>query len=338
MTSMKKESQEFFNQCERQDSTGGSHCVESEDQMLEATSISHQISKKSNSSVPAPREGCLIAFPPNKSPPHLHTDLELTDVLPNQECGKLGILHCHPSPSAPAPPVDRSAEDENSEDLAKEEVEEEEENEPLSIWPPASDAGWKDWVWYVVTFPIVFCLVCTVPDVRREGLRNMFVLTFVMSIGWIAAFTWVMVWFATAISETCGLDEHIMGLTVLAAGTSVPDLLTSMIVAREGHGDMAVSSSIGSNIFDVTVGLPIPWMLYGLIKDGKPVAIKNEALEICVMLLMMMLFFTIGTVMCHNWVMTKSMGASLMVLYFSFEVIAVCLTFLPKGSLKLIHA
>jgi sodium/potassium/calcium exchanger 2 len=50
-----------------------------------------------------------------------------------------------------------------------------------------------------------------------------------------------------------------MGLTFLAAGTSVPDLLTSVIVARQGHGDMAVSSSIGSNIFDVLVGLPFPW-------------------------------------------------------------------------------
>lgn len=41
---------------------------------------------------------------------------------------------------------------------------------------------------------------------------------------------------------------------MLAAGTSVPDLLTSVIVARKGFGDMAISSSIGSNIFDITVG------------------------------------------------------------------------------------
>ena len=47
---------------------------------------------------------------------------------------------------------------------------------------------------------------------------------------------------------------QIIGLTVLAAGTSVPDLLTSVIVARKGFGDMAISSSIGSNIFDITVG------------------------------------------------------------------------------------
>ena len=45
-----------------------------------------------------------------------------------------------------------------------------------------------------------------------------------------------------------------MGLTFLAAGTSIPDLITSVLVAKQGLGDMAVSSSIGSNIFDITVG------------------------------------------------------------------------------------
>ncbi len=56
----------------------------------------------------------------------------------------------------------------------------------------------------------------------------------------------------------CGRKEccvlQVMGLTILAAGTSIPDLITSVIVARKGLGDMAVSSSIGSNIFDVCVG------------------------------------------------------------------------------------
>lgn len=49
-----------------------------------------------------------------------------------------------------------------------------------------------------------------------------------------------------------------MGLTILAAGTSIPDLITSVIVARKGLGDMAVSSSVGSNIFDITVGYVRP--------------------------------------------------------------------------------
>lgn len=68
------------------------------------------------------------------------------------------------------------------------------------------------------------------------------------------AFSWLHHFFVLQVGETIGISEEIMGLTILAAGTSIPDLITSVIVARKGLGDMAVSSSVGSNIFDITVG------------------------------------------------------------------------------------
>ena len=52
-----------------------------------------------------------------------------------------------------------------------------------------------------------------------------------------------------------------MGITFLAAGTSVPDTIASVMVARNGYGDMAVSNSIGSNVFDILLGLGLPWFL-----------------------------------------------------------------------------
>lgn len=50
---------------------------------------------------------------------------------------------------------------------------------------------------------------------------------------------------ADVIGQVAKIPIEIMGLTFLAAGTSVPDLITSVIVAKKGLGDMAVSSSIG---------------------------------------------------------------------------------------------
>ena len=70
----------------------------------------------------------------------------------------------------------------------------------------------------------------------------------------VGVYSYLMVWWATEVGCAFGIPDAVMGLTFLAAGTSVPDLLTSVIVARQGKGDMAVSSSIGSNIFDVLVG------------------------------------------------------------------------------------
>ena len=61
----------------------------------------------------------------------------------------------------------------------------------------------------------------------------------------------------------------LMGFTFLEAGTSVPDLITTVIVARMSEGDMTLSSSIGRNIFVIFFGLPVTWTLYCLI-GSKP--------------------------------------------------------------------
>ncbi|KAI4467413.1 sodium/potassium/calcium exchanger [Holotrichia oblita] len=93
-------------------------------------------------------------------------------------------------------------------------------------------------------------------QMKREFGKKFFPVTFIGSILWIAAYSYLMVWWANMVGETVLIPPEVMGLTFLAAGTSIPDLITSVIVARKGFGDMAVSSSVGSNIFDVTVGSP----------------------------------------------------------------------------------
>ena len=62
-----------------------------------------------------------------------------------------------------------------------------------------------------------------------------------------------MVWFATVLGDASNIPIEVMGLTFLAAGTSVPDLITSVIVAKKGLGDMAVSSSIGIFFLDFQI-------------------------------------------------------------------------------------
>ncbi|MEQ2161155.1 hypothetical protein GOODEAATRI_006932, partial [Goodea atripinnis] len=133
----------------------------------------------------------------------------------------------------------------------KEGEEDEDEGQPLSLaWP---DTPRKQFT-YLFILPIVFPLWLTLPDVRRETSEKFFPITFIGAICWIAFFSYLMVWWAHQVGETFYITEEIMGLTILAAGTSIPDLITSVIVARKGLGDMAVSSSVGSNIFDITVG------------------------------------------------------------------------------------
>ncbi len=112
--------------------------------------------------------------------------------------------------------------------------------------------------------------------------------TFFGSIIWIAIYSYLMVWWATTTGKTFDIPDAIMGLTFLAAGTSVPDLITSVLVAKQGKGDMAVSSSVGSNIFDVTVGLPFPWLLYTAVFQ-QPVEVQSQGAGCSIIMLFIML-------------------------------------------------
>ncbi|HAC50384.1 MAG TPA: sodium:calcium antiporter, partial [Sulfitobacter sp.] len=48
-----------------------------------------------------------------------------------------------------------------------------------------------------------------------------------------------------------GLSEAVIGLTIVAVGTSMPELVTSVIAARRGQSDVALGNVVGSNIFNI---------------------------------------------------------------------------------------
>ncbi|KAM9826584.1 sodium/potassium/calcium exchanger 1-like isoform X2 [Syngnathus typhle] len=199
---------------------------------------------------------------------------------------------------------------------------EEEENEPLSLdWPESR----RKQVTYLLLLPIVFPLWLTLPDVRNPTSKKYFAFTFIGTILWIAVFSYLMVWWAHQVGETIGISEEIMGLTILAAGTSIPDLITSVIVARKGLGDMAVSSSVGSNIFDITIGLPVPWLLYSLMHNGQPVTVSSNGLFCAIVLLFLMLLFVIISIATCHWKMSRTLGLTMFALYFVFLVLSVLL-------------
>jgi cation:H+ antiporter len=63
-------------------------------------------------------------------------------------------------------------------------------------------------------------------------------------------------WFvqgAVALAQTLGVSDVVIGLTVVAAGTSLPEVAATVVAAARGHRDMAVGNVLGSNIFNLTV-------------------------------------------------------------------------------------
>lgn len=56
---------------------------------------------------------------------------------------------------------------------------------------------------------------------------------------------------ASALALACGMSERVVGLTILAVGTSLPELATSIVAARKGSKGMALGNAIGSNLFNI---------------------------------------------------------------------------------------
>jgi cation:H+ antiporter len=80
---------------------------------------------------------------------------------------------------------------------------------------------------------------------------------------------------AVTVATLLGLSEAVIGLTIVAIATSLPELVTSIIACRKGHADLAVGNVVGSNLFNIllvlgltgtiaTVDVPTPWGFYDL--------------------------------------------------------------------------
>ena len=70
---------------------------------------------------------------------------------------------------------------------------------------------------------------------------------------------------ATGIANKLGLSERIISLTIIAFGTSLPELVTTIVSSKKGEQDLLLGNIIGSNIFNICVVLGIPVAIFGTI-------------------------------------------------------------------------
>jgi cation:H+ antiporter len=74
---------------------------------------------------------------------------------------------------------------------------------------------------------------------------------------------------ATRIARNLGVSEWLIGVSIVALGTSLPELTSSLIAAKKGHGEMAIGNVFGSNIFNIL-------MVIGTVSLIKPLTIGEE--------------------------------------------------------------
>ncbi|XP_013382398.1 sodium/potassium/calcium exchanger 3 [Lingula anatina] len=172
--------------------------------------------------------------------------------------------------------------------------------------------------YWVAMLPVSALLFLTVPDSRRGGVwKRLFLLSFIMSVVWISGFSYVMVWMVAIMGDTWNIPDAVMGLTILAAGTSVPDAMSSLFVARDGFGDMAISNSVGSNIFDILLCLGLPWMIE-CFRVGAPVDINSKTIVFTSISLLATVIFLLVAVAVNGWKLNKKFGIICLFVYVVF--------------------
>ena len=69
--------------------------------------------------------------------------------------------------------------------------------------------------------------------------------------------SWFLVWGAVGIARTFGVSELVIGLTIVAVGSSLPELAASVVAARKGEHSIAIGNVVGSNLFNILAALGI---------------------------------------------------------------------------------
>ncbi|XP_039889443.1 sodium/potassium/calcium exchanger 3-like [Simochromis diagramma] len=219
-------------------------------------------------------------------------------------------------------------ENEDNENNENDEEGEEEDDKEGPLVPFKVPAGVCNKLKWLIMWPLSLLLFFTVPNCGKRRWERWFMVSFFTATIWIAGLSYIMVWMVTVIGFTLGIPDVIMGITFLAAGTSVPDCMASVIVARQGLGDMAISNSIGSNVFDILVGLGLPWALQTLcIETGSIIELNSRGLIYSVALLLASVFFTVLGVHLNKWTLDWRLGLACLILYAIFLSFSVLIEF-----------
>ncbi|XP_023715513.1 sodium/potassium/calcium exchanger 4 isoform X2 [Cryptotermes secundus] len=194
--------------------------------------------------------------------------------------------------------------------------------------PPVG--GLLDKVWNIFLWPISLLVFISIPDCRKNHFRHLYPLTFIMCIVWIATASYLNAWMMTIIGNTLGVPDSVMGLTMLAAGGSLPEAFSSIIMARKGVGAMGISSSVGANTLNILLCLGTPWFIKCIVQiiqtgntNSSAVNIISEGVTYnCFALLssVLLLYVVIAVFKFH---LGKLLGFTCLVTYFIFITVSV---------------
>jgi Ca2+/Na+ antiporter len=116
------------------------------------------------------------------------------------------------------------------------------------------------------------------------------VVSFLACLVWLGIQSYLLTLCLSILAAWWGVPSGIMGLTVAAWAGNYPAHWSSLILAKKGDGDIGSCNVYGSNVFNVGVGLGLPWMIYSLLNTERNYnAVQDQGVTISMVLLMVVI-------------------------------------------------
>lgn len=144
-----------------------------------------------------------------------------------------------------------------------------------------------------------------------QGLGRLFLGLFVLILS-----SRAIVWGATELATLWGLSELIIGLTIVAIGTSLPELVASLSAARKGEHDMALGNIIGSNVFNTLGVVGIAALIAPITPSSIILSRDILAMSLLTLLLFVMCLFAFKT----KRVFGRTSGTTLVLFFVGYTV------------------
>ena len=142
-------------------------------------------------------------------------------------------------------------------------------------------------------------------------------LTIILGILGLGAVVWggdLVVNSASAIAMQLGMSENLVGLTIIAVGTSLPEFVTSVIATKKGELDMAVGNILGSNIFNIL-------LILGCASVINPMVVSTVALMDVLFMVISVVLFVLVTY--KNKTVSKKLGIPMVLVYVLYIIITI---------------
>ncbi|KAF0991413.1 hypothetical protein HZS_4604 [Henneguya salminicola] len=176
---------------------------------------------------------------------------------------------------------------------------------------------YEKFIWFS-GWPLILIISIFLPNLLKRKLPVLYeILRFGLSMILLGFLSYVLVWMVCIIGYTFKIPDCVMGMTLLAAGSSIPDVMASIAVSKHNQAAMGISNAIGSNVFDMLC-LGLPWLIKTtIISRGSVIEIESESLILSTSLLIGTMLYTDVCFYLNSWVIDRKIAILFLTTYVS---------------------